>query len=190
MSLSATDCQGTATGGLGGSRLATGISLVLLAILMWIVGGEYGWRRGMLVIVGGLLGVVLYCSSFGFTAAWRLLVFERRGAGVRAQLLMLALAVTLFFPVLAAGQIFDQPLRGHVAPVGVSVVLGAFLSGVGMQLGGGCASGTLFSVGGGQARTLLTLLSFIAGATVVTFHLPWWKTLPNLGPISLIDQLG
>lgn len=190
MSLRAIDCQANTAGGLGRGRLATWISLVLLAILMWIVGIEYGWRRGTLVILGGLLGVTLYYSSFGFTAAWRLFVFERRGAGVRAQLLMLALAVILFFPLLAAGQVFDQPLRGHVAPVGVSVVVGAFLFGVGMQLGGGCGSGTLFSVGGGQARTLLTLLSFITGATVVTFHLPWWTTLPNLGPISLIDQIG
>jgi uncharacterized membrane protein YedE/YeeE len=30
-----------------------------------------------------------------------------------------------------------------VSPVGISVVVGAFMFGVGMQLGGGCASGTL-----------------------------------------------
>jgi uncharacterized membrane protein YedE/YeeE len=33
------------------------------------------------------------------------------------------------------------------------MVFGAFLFGIGMQLAGGCASGTLFTVGGG-ARTV------------------------------------
>jgi len=171
-------------------RFATAVSLALLVALSLVVGGNYGWRRGLLVVVGGLLGVTLYYSAFGFTTAWRLLVFERRGAGVQAQLLMLATAVILFFPLLAAGQIFDQSLQGFVAPLGLPVILGAFLFGIGMQLAGGCASGTLFSVGGGDSRTLLTLFSFITGATVVTFQLPWWKSLPNLGPISLVDQFG
>jgi len=170
--------------------LATWISLSVLVVLSLWVGSEYGWNRGLLVVVGGLLGITLYYSSFGFSAAWRLFVFERRGTGVQAQLVMLALAVTLFFPLLAAGEIFGQTLQGSIAPVGSMVAIGAFLFGIGMQLGGGCASGTLFSVGGGDSRTLLTLLSFITGATVLTFHLPWWKSMPSLGPVSLVDHFG
>ncbi|TWU64566.1 YeeE/YedE family protein [Crateriforma conspicua] len=190
MNSGAKDRPSTSFSGVIRQNFATKISLCLLMALTIVVGANYGWRRGLLVVVGGLLGVALYYSSFGFTSAWRLLVFERRGAGVQAQLVMLAIAVTLFFPLLAVGEVFGQSLQGFVNPVSVTVALGAFLFGIGMQLAGGCASGTLFSVGGGDSRTLLTLFSFITGATVVTFHLPWWKTLPNLGAISLVDQFG
>jgi len=68
--------------------------------------------------------------------------------------------------------------------------VGAFLFGVGMQLGGGCASGTLFAVGGGSTRTAVTLAAFIAGSTIATLHAPWWYGLPNLGGISLARELG
>jgi hypothetical protein len=36
----------------------------------------------------------------------------------------------------------------------VSVIVGATMFGLGMQLGGGCGSGTLFTVGGGSARMI------------------------------------
>ena len=63
---------------------------------------------------------------------------------------MLAVACVLFFPVLGSGTpLFTDTIRGNVNPLGISVVVGAFLFGLGMQLGGGCASGTLFTVGGG-----------------------------------------
>jgi uncharacterized protein len=176
--------------GLMRNRGVVCISLGLLALLVLVVAADYGWRRGLLVVVGALLGVALYHASFGFTSAWRVFVFERRGAGVQAQLVMLAIAVTIFFPILAAGEIFGQPVRGFVSPVGWSVALGAFIFGIGMQLGGGCASGTLFTVGGGNTRMVLTLLAFITGAVLVTFHLPWWHAQPSFGAISLVDQFG
>lgn len=172
------------------NRSALWIAMSLLALLALTVGSEYGWRRGLLVVVGGLLGVALYHASFGFTSAWRVFVFERRGAGLQAQLVMLAVAVTIFFPLLAAEEFFGQPVRGFVSPVGWAVAVGAFLFGIGMQLGGGCASGTLFTVGGGNTRMVLTLGAFVTGSLLATFHLPWWHEQPNLGAISLVQELG
>jgi uncharacterized membrane protein YedE/YeeE len=149
-----------------------------------------GWRQAALFGVGAAAGVVLYHAAFGFTSSWRAFVTQRRGAALRAQLLMLALTCVVFFPLLAAGSFFGQPLRGAVAPAGVAVVVGAFLFGVGMQLGGGCASGTLYSAGGGSVRMLLTLASFIAGAVVALRHQAWWASLPALKPTSLVAALG
>jgi len=62
--------------------------------------------------------------------------------------------------------------------------------GFGMQLGGGCASGTLYTVGGGNSRMLVTLAAFIAGSTLGAWQLPWWSAQPNIGSVSLIDKLG
>jgi hypothetical protein len=147
-------------------------------------------RQSLLFLVGALAGVALYHAAFGFTASWRTFITDRRGGGIRAQMLMLALTCAVFFPLLATGHAFGQTLRGSVSPVGVSVVVGAFLFGIGMQLGGGCASGTLYSAGGGNTRMLATLAAFIAGSVIGTAHMPWWSALPATRPLSLIAMIG
>jgi hypothetical protein len=105
------------------------------------------WRQGALYLLGGALGITLYHALFGFTSAWRIFISDRRGVGLRAQMIMLAIAVVLFFPSLAAGTLFGQPVHGEYGAVGIGMLTGAFLFGLGMQLGGGCASGTLYSAG-------------------------------------------
>jgi len=154
------------------------------------IGIAFEPRHGLLMLVGGLLGTVLYHAAFGFTAAWRVFLTDRRGRGLRAQMVMLTLAVLLFFPALGAGSLFGQSVYGFVAPIGVSVVVGAFLFGIGMQLGGGCASGTLFTAGGGNARMLITLLFFVVGSLIGTAHFSWWQSLPALQPVSLVKTAG
>jgi len=149
----------------------------------------YTWRQGALFLLGGALGLVLYHALFGFTSAWRVFIANGRGAGLRAQMVMLAVAVLLFFPVLAQGSLFGQPVHGEYGAVGTSVLVGAFLFGLGMQLGGGCASGTLYTAGG-NSRMLVTLAFFIAGSALGAWHLPWWSAQPNVGQISLISAWG
>ena len=149
------------------------------------------WRQATLFLVGGVLGLVLYHAAFGFTSSWRVLISDRRGAGVRGQMLMLAVACVLFFPVLGSGTpLFTDAIRGNVNPLGMSVVVGAFLFGLGMQLGGGCASGTLFTVGGGNTRMVVTLGAFIAGSAIGAAHAPWWQSLPELEAVSLVESFG
>jgi uncharacterized membrane protein YedE/YeeE len=147
-------------------------------------------RQALLFLIGGLLGATLYHASFGFTGGWRRMVVEKRGRAIRAQMLMIAVAAIVFIPLLTQGTAFGRPLAGAIAPVGVSVLVGATLFGLGMQLGGGCGSGTLFTVGGGSARMLVTLIFFIVGAVLGTANLPWWLAQPSLPPISLGSALG
>jgi hypothetical protein len=52
-------------------------------------------------------------------------------------MLMLAVATLLFAPMLASGQVLDRAVGGGVAPASVSVLVGAFIFAVGMQIGGG-----------------------------------------------------
>lgn len=168
---------------------------VWVAFILLIIGtiGAYqivGLNQALLFLVGGALGMTLYHASFGFTSSWRVFIKERRGRGLRAQMIMLALAVLLFFPALGAGELFGNPVKGNVNPVSMSVMIGAFIFGIGMQLGGGCASGTLYTVGSGSARMLVTLLFFCMGSLIATSHLDWWFALPHLEPISLVESLG
>src|SRR5207247_11055319 len=107
-------------------------SLAALVLGAFYLNATVASRHAALYLVGGAAGVVLYHAAFGFTSAWRQAIAERRGAGLRAQMLMLAAASIVFFPALGSGHLFGQAVRGAVAPVGVSVVAGAFLLGGGM----------------------------------------------------------
>ena len=159
-------------------------------LLLLYLAASYGWRQAALCLVGLAAGVALYHAAFGFTAAWRRMITERRSDGLRAQMVMLALTVCLFMPMLAAGEVFGTPVRGAVAPLSASILIGAFLFGVGMQLGGGCASGTLFTVGGGSLRMVITLAAFIIGSVIGAAHWESWRAAPALAPISLLEELG
>jgi uncharacterized membrane protein YedE/YeeE len=170
-----------------GPAAITAMAIVLAA---WYLSAVISWRQAALFIVGAFAGVVLYHAAFGFTSSWRVFISDRRGAGLRAQMLMLALTCAVFFPLLASGSLFGQPLRGSVSPIGVGVAAGAFIFGLGMQLGGGCASGTLFSVGGGSTRMLITLFFFIIGSVIGTAHMGWWTAQPAFAPTSLVTTMG
>ena len=169
---------------------AAGLALAALLGGACLLAQSYGWRQGALFLLGGALGLSLYHALFGFTSAFRVFIADRRGAGLRAQMLMLAVAVLLFYPTLAQGTLFGTTLRAEAGPLGVSVAVGAFLFGVGMQLGGGCASGTLYTAGGGNTRMLVTLAAFIAGSAIGAAQLPWWDATPHFQPVLLINALG
>lgn len=166
------------------------IPALLIALSAWYLNAAVNWRQAALFIVGVGAGVVLYHAAFGFTSAWRVFIADRRGAGLRAQMLMLAITCAVFFPLLAAGSIFGQQLRGSVSPIGIGVVAGAFMFGLGMQLGGGCASGTLYTVGGGSTRMLITLFFFIIGSVIGTAHMPWWTAQPAFAATSIVTVMG
>ena len=167
-----------------------GVALFLILIGALYLAQVVSGRQAALYIIGALLGVTLYHAAFGFTSAWRVFIADGRGAGLRAQMAMLAVGVALFFPALSAGTLFGTPVTGLVSPAGTSVIVGAFIFGIGMQLGGGCASGTLYTVGGGSTRMIVTLLFFIVGSLVGTAHMPFWTSMPQLAPISMVKELG
>jgi uncharacterized membrane protein YedE/YeeE len=168
---------------------------VLLAVAVAALGlagraAQEGWRPAALVVLGLLLGATLYGFAFGFTAAYRRLIVAGDTRGLRAQLPMLALATLLFAPVLAAGEIFGQPVGGAVAPLGAQVAAGAFLFGIGMQLAGGCGSGTLYAAGGGSPRMLVALAAFCAGSFWASLHMGGWQALPAMDEIVLGEAFG
>lgn len=166
--------------------VAAGIGLVALAVALTSLEGPLR----LLFAVGLLLGATLYHGAFGFAAAYRSLLTGRGADGALAQIVMLAVATLLFAPVLAEGSFFGRGVIGAVAPFGIAVAVGAFLFGIGMQLAGACASGCLYTAGGGNVRTLITLTAFCAGAFLGSLHLGWWLRLPSAGDLSLSGLLG
>ncbi|MEX3010153.1 YeeE/YedE family protein [Hoeflea sp. TYP-13] len=170
----------------GGLLIATTAGFILLFMAF----GAGSTKLLLAAAIGVFAGVALYHASFGFTSAWRRFVFEQRGSGLRAQIMLILITCAVTFPLIAAGGVFGRPVNGSVAPFGYAAALGAFMFGIGMQLGGSCASGTLFTAGGGNTRMLATLGGFIAGSVIATAHLPYWWSLPALPSFSLVDAYG
>ncbi len=168
--------------------VVVGGSLAALALggTVWSVSGGL---TAVLYAVGLALGMVLFHARFGFTSAWRQLVAVRQGAGLRAHMVMLGAACTLFAPILATGASLGGPApSASLAPLGAGVVVGALLFGAGMQIGGACASGTLFAVGSGQSAIVLTLGGFVVGSVLGARTFGFWEDgLPSAAPVSLAD---
>ena len=169
--------------------------LVAGAFGLLVVGTLMLWhwesaRMAGLLVIGAALGMTLYHAAFGFTGSWRNFIADRRSYGLRVQMVMLAVAVVLFFPVLAEGALWGRSVGGFVAPLSTAVLVGAFIFGLGMQLGGGCGSGTLMTVGAGNPRMVITLIGFIVGSVLATLHLPWWRELPGFRPVSVVREFG
>ncbi|MFN7087821.1 MAG: YeeE/YedE family protein [Burkholderiales bacterium] len=161
----------------------------LASVLLVITAGE-SWRIATLFVLGILLGLTLYLTAFGFSSAYRNLLVHGETAPVRAQLLMLAMATLMFAPVLSTGSVFGREAVGALAPVGLQVAMGAFMFGVGMQLAGGCGSGTLYTAGGGSPRMLVVLVAFCGGSFWASLHMGWWQHLPAWGELALGDLIG
>jgi uncharacterized membrane protein YedE/YeeE len=161
---------------------------ILAALFTHLLAGSF--RAAGLVVIGGLLGFALYHASFGFTGAYRRAILDRDYGGVLPQLIMLAVATVLFAPALADGMLFGNRVGGAVAPVSIAMASGAFIFGIGMQLGGGCASGTLFIAGSGSVRMWVVLVFFCAGCFLATLSMPWWRALPSFGAVSFGKSLG
>jgi hypothetical protein len=147
-------------------------------------------RVPLLALVGVALGFTLFQSSFGFAGSFRAVIETGNWSGFRAQSVALALSSIAFFPLLAAGEAFGMPLSGFGSPIGPAFILGAILFGLGMQIGGGCASGTLFALGGGQLKLLLTLAFFIVGSALGAATLDLWQGLPTLPATTTQDLTG
>ncbi|TFD97566.1 YeeE/YedE family protein [Jeotgalibacillus sp. R-1-5s-1] len=165
--------------------------IAAVVLFTWII-TTTNITQGVLFMIGLALGLTLLYARFGFTSAFRRLMAVGNVQGLQAHMVMLAVASTLFAIILSTGFSFTgvDP-QGYVSPVGISVIFGSFIFGIGMQLGSGCASGTLYSVGGGQSSMLLTLISFIAGSVIGAYHFTFWmEETWALPPISLAESTG
>ncbi len=163
---------------------ATALALLLCSalVIIWLA----SVRNGLLFLVGAGIGIVMVATGIGFTGAWRRFIVRREPQGFITTLFLLALASVVFIPALAG---IDGTI-GNLAPAGISVLVGALIFGIGMQLGGGCGSGTLIGAGGGSLSSLFVLLFFLPGSLLGTIHLPWWISTPNLGVVDITDYLG
>ena len=165
------------------------LTLGLFAVLQLGISGATGGdvAHALTATIGLGIGVTLLSAEFGFAVAFRRAAEARDFSIFRAHFLMFALALPLMVPAVAAGAVLGMPVSGFATPVGPAFMLGALLFGIGMQLAGGCASGTLYLLGGGNAKFIGTLAGFIFGSVLGAAHMGFWWSLPALPPITLFS---
>ena len=114
-------------------------ALLGAALLIALVGLDGQPASAALIVLGFALGVAFLKAEFSFTAAWRRFLVSGEAGGLLGALLLIAVAALGIVPVAALVPGFG----GAIAPIGPSLVIGAFVFGIGMQLANGCGSGTL-----------------------------------------------
>jgi len=164
--------------------LGAAVAITALLIALVVLDGQP--RSAALIVAGFGLGVAFLKTEFSFTASWRRFLVRGEAGGLLAALLLIAIAALVIVPVAARGQGFG----GAIAPIGPSLVIGAFVFGIGMQLANGCGSGTLYTAGGGSGRMLIALAGFIIGSVVGSLQLPAFLALGGVDPILASDYLG
>ena len=103
---------------------------------------------------------------------------------------------TVPWSIIASGgaDFFDTTPRGFVAPIDLGLVVGAILFGAGMQISGGCASGTLYDVGSGSLSAVISLFGWLCGSVAGVGNADFWifgvGAQRISGPISLNTEFG
>ncbi|GEO25003.1 membrane protein [Alicyclobacillus acidoterrestris] len=172
------------------NRGFTAFALILFVVGTLYLGFAVSWTMALLYLVGGILGITLYHARYGFTSSWRNFLTNGRGVGIRAQMVMFLIANIVFLPILLVGHAFGHAVAGYVYPVGFSLLAGAFLFGIGMQVADGCASGTLYHTGGGDVRGILTIIGFVIGSVLGSWNFAWWQSTPHFQPVSFLMTFG
>jgi hypothetical protein len=167
-------------------RLFLGLALGATVILIALVLLDQQPASAALILGGFGLGVAFLKAEFSFTAAWRRFLTRGEAGGLLGGLIVIAICALAVVPVAALTPRFG----GAIAPLGPSLVIGAFVFGIGMQLANGCGSGTLYTVGGGSGRMLIALLFFVIGSVFGSLSLPTFLALGGVDPVLASDFFG
>ena len=161
------------------------LALAVLALFGWLL-WSVSARQALLLLVGIGLGWGLAAARFGFTTGWRHLVEHRDPSGVYGQIILLAALSLLSMPLLAH---FPET-QAALGPPSVSLLIGAFVFGMAMQISDGCGSGTLYKAGLGVPLNMAILPLFALGSFLGSVHLNGWLALGALEPVGLVQQWG
>ncbi|HXZ21817.1 MAG TPA: YeeE/YedE thiosulfate transporter family protein [Pseudolabrys sp.] len=167
-------------------RLFLGIALAVTAILITLVLLDHQPASAALILGGFGLGAAFLKAEFSYTASWRRFLTRGEAGGLLGGLIVIAICAFAVVPIAA----LVPKYGGAIAPLGPSLVIGAFVFGIGMQLANGCGSGTLYTVGGGSGRMLVALLFFVVGSVFGSLMLPAFLALGGVNPVLASDYLG
>ena len=168
--------------------LLPALTITIALALFWAhQQGSNGW----IWLLGCAIGWLLVKGGFGFSGPIRRAIKDGDGmalAPLAALILLLILGSGL---LLLLSEQTGLVLRPSRAPFSLSLAVGAFLFGIGMQLSRRCASGTLVSAAEADGAFGATLIGLAVGVFLGTLHRPQLEPLvPGAWPpIVLFEAL-
>jgi len=163
---------------------------MLLASLGIFASLQYAkdYRLAMHLIIGLTIGYVMQRSRFGFAGGIKKTYVTGDSSLTKAlmflfSITLIATAAIHYGSYINGADVFYRavesgaaviPGSDYVEPANLATIIGGLLFGIGMMLGGGCASGTLTDAGEGYGRGIIVLFFFSTGALWGAKDMPWW----------------
>ena len=149
--------------------------LTLLTMVTYAMNEYYIYVAAYLWF-GFVYGMCLQYGRFCFSSAFR----DLFAVGVPRMAVGIMIAMALFGAVSAVVTVTGNSTF-HPAPYGIHSVIAGFIFGVGMVLTGGCASGSLYKAGEGNATAIVVILSISVSQAIFATVGGWTN---NLVPYS------
>jgi len=136
-----------------GGLVAIGVIVVFYVYAFFDKTQLGGW-----LFFGFLIGLVMHRSRFCFVRAFRDPFMTGEAKMVKA----VAISIIIYFAGASVIKwaYLQEPAMGVYHPFVLGCSIGGFIFGIGMLLAGGCASSTLWRVGEGQTKLMVTLVTF------------------------------
>ncbi|MDR2501218.1 MAG: YeeE/YedE family protein [Treponema sp.] len=152
-------------------QIALGILLIMVCLAFAGAAGRTAPSAGLMLFTGLGLGYTLRRSRFCFTSAFRDPTLTGETKLTKALLVALGVSTIGFAGVHISRYGVDlsklpENMGALARPIGLHLVIGAFLFGLGAVLAGGCASGTLMRFGEGYVQNALAFTAFVLGAII------------------------
>jgi uncharacterized membrane protein YedE/YeeE len=152
-------------------QIVIGITLILCWLIFATAVKAEAPAAGLMLFTGLGIGYAMQRSRFCFTAAYRDPTLTGSTKMTKALFVALGVSTIGFAGVHIArygADLSKIPEAGLGSPIGLHLVIGAFIFGIGAVWAGGCASGTFIRVGEGYVQNMIALVFFIAGSMIGT----------------------
>ena len=143
-----------------------------------------------LLFVGMFIGFVFIHFGFGFAGNWQLFFETKQSSGIRGHLWLLGIGTLVFFPALTLLPSFDITANGAIRPLGMNILVGAFIFGIGMGLLGNCSSGTIRLLAEFRVRYYWVLICMVIGGTFAASQFEFWQEFDQWGIFSFATDLN
>lgn len=152
------------------------ILLISIAAMIWL-DASFGMKWALMGLVGLGFGFTLAFSRFGIVFGWREMITKRNSYYVRIHLITIAIEIVLFTAILSFSHaLFGDKMVGNIMGIGIPFFIGAIIFGIGMQLAGVCATGTLYCCGEARPRFWLVLIFYGVGTLISNQFRPFLES--------------
>ncbi|SDM43343.1 YeeE/YedE thiosulfate transporter family protein [Halarsenatibacter silvermanii] len=146
------------------------------------------------MLLGGLAGFALQRSNFCFASGMMNFFMFGKINFLRSLILLLVLSSAGFmvYELFLERTGAASALRLSEAAVspGLHTLLGGVIFGLGMVMAGSCVVGMLMRIGEGSVTFLLVLAGVVAGSSLGSLHLSWWRDIFAFEAVYLPSFLG